>query len=43
MAAAGSRLAQLVVIDALVASLALHDQERTRLAERAGIDLPDIS
>ncbi|WP_416432320.1 MurR/RpiR family transcriptional regulator, partial [Pseudomonas paraeruginosa] len=43
MAAAGSRLAQLVVIDALVASLALRDQERTRLAERAGIDLPDIS
>ncbi|ALL17949.1 hypothetical protein NI40_012485 [Enterobacter sp. E20] len=43
MAAAGSRLAQLVVIDAVVASLALRDQERTRLAERAGIDLPDIS
>ncbi|MEE3661625.1 MurR/RpiR family transcriptional regulator [Brenneria sp. g21c3] len=43
MAAAGSRLAQLVVIDALVASLALRDQERSRLAERAGIDLPDIS
>ena len=28
---------------AVVASLALRDQERTRLAERAGIDLPDIS
>lgn len=43
MAAAGSRLAQLVVIDALVAALALRDQERSRWAERAGIDLPDIS
>lgn len=42
MAAAGSRLAQLVVIDALVAALALRDPERSRLAERAGIDLPDI-
>lgn len=43
MAAAGSRLAQLVVIDALVAALAVRDQERSRRAERAGIDLPDIS
>lgn len=43
MAAAGSRLAQLVVIDALVATLALRDLERTRWAERAGVDLPDIS
>ncbi|WP_285414299.1 MurR/RpiR family transcriptional regulator [Variovorax sp. efr-133-TYG-130] len=43
MAAAGSRLAQLVVIDALVAMLALRDPERSRRAERAGIDLPDIS
>ena len=43
MAAAGSRLAQLVVIDALTAALALRDPERSRRAERAGIDLPDIS
>jgi DNA-binding MurR/RpiR family transcriptional regulator len=43
MAAAGSRLAQLVVIDALVTALALRDQARSRRAERAGIDLPDIS
>lgn len=43
MAAAGSRLAQLVVIDALVAALALRDPERGLRAERAGIDLPDIS
>ncbi|WP_199294326.1 MurR/RpiR family transcriptional regulator [Streptomyces sp. GMY02] len=43
MAAAGSRIAQLVVIDALAAALALRDPERTRRAERAGIDLPDIS
>lgn len=43
MAAAGSRLAQLVVIDALAAALALRDRERSRWAERAGIDLPDIS
>ncbi|UZE27235.1 MurR/RpiR family transcriptional regulator [Pseudomonas asplenii] len=42
MAAAGSRLAQLVVVDALVAALALRDPERSRHAERAGIDLPDI-
>jgi len=42
MAAAGSRVAQLVVIDALVAMLALRDPERGRLAERAGIDLPSI-
>ena len=42
MAAAGSRLAQLVVIDALVAALALRDPERSGRAERAGIDLPDI-
>lgn len=43
MAAAGSRLAQLVVIDALVAALALRDPQRSRKAERAGIDLPDLS
>ncbi|WP_188898078.1 MurR/RpiR family transcriptional regulator [Microlunatus endophyticus] len=43
MAAAGSRLAQLVVIDALAAALALRDPERGRLAEQASIDLPDIS
>ena len=43
MAAAGSRLAQLVVIDALVAALALRNPERGRWVERAGIDLPDIS
>ena len=42
MAAAGSRLAQLVVIDALTATLALRDPERRRCAERAGIDLPDL-
>ncbi|RAE28827.1 MurR/RpiR family transcriptional regulator, partial [Burkholderia multivorans] len=42
MAAAGSRLAQLVVIDALVSALALRDPARSRCAERAGIDLPDI-
>lgn len=43
MAAAGSRLAQLVVIDALVAAIALRDPERSHRAERAGVDLPDIS
>jgi len=43
MAAAGSRLAQLVVVDALAAALALRDPDRVRRAERAGIDLPDIS
>lgn len=43
MAAAGSRLAQLVVIDSLVAALALRDEARSRWTERAGIDLPDIS
>lgn len=43
MAAAGSRLAQLVVLDTLVATLVLRDPDRSRLAERAGIDLPDIS
>jgi RpiR family carbohydrate utilization transcriptional regulator len=43
MAAAGSRLAHLVVIDALTTALALQDPERSRRAERAGIDLPDIS
>lgn len=42
MAAAGSRLAQLVVIDALAAALAIRDPERSRRAEHAGIDLPDI-
>jgi hypothetical protein len=43
MAAAGSRLAHLVTVDALAAALALRDPERRRLADRAGIDLPDIS
>lgn len=43
MAAAASRLAQLVVVDALAASLALRDPERSRRAERAGMDLPDIT
>ena len=43
MAAAGSRLAQLVVIDALVAALVLRDPKRSQWAERAGIDLPDLS
>jgi len=43
MAAAGSRLAQLVVVDALVAAIALRDAGRSARAERAGIDLPDIS
>ncbi|MDO7904544.1 MurR/RpiR family transcriptional regulator [Pseudomonas sp. K1(2024)] len=42
MAAAGSRLAQLVVVDSLVTALAMRDPERNRRAERAGIDLPDI-
>lgn len=42
MAAAGSRLAHLVVVDALAAALALRDPDRSRLAERAGIDLPDM-
>ncbi|RFA10749.1 RpiR family transcriptional regulator [Subtercola boreus] len=43
MAAAGSRLAQLVVVDTLAAALALGDPDRMRRAERAGIDLPDIT
>jgi DNA-binding MurR/RpiR family transcriptional regulator len=43
MAAAGSRLAHLVVIDALTTALALLDPERSRRAERAGIDLPDLA
>jgi len=43
MAAAGSRLAHLVAIDALAATLALREPERSRRAEHAGIDLPDIS
>ncbi|MFJ2954020.1 MurR/RpiR family transcriptional regulator [Streptomyces sp. NBC_00669] len=43
MAAAGSRLADLVVVDALVAALAIRDPEHSRRAERAGIDLPDIT
>lgn len=43
MAAAGSRLAQLVVLDALAAALAFRDPDRVGRAERAGIDLPDIS
>jgi RpiR family carbohydrate utilization transcriptional regulator len=43
MAAAGSRLAQLVVVDALAAALALRDPERRRRAERAGMDLPNLT
>lgn len=43
MAAAGSRLAHLVVVDALAALLALRDPRRVRRAEYAGIDLPDLS
>nr|BFF21437.1 hypothetical protein GCM10025730_49580 [Promicromonospora thailandica] len=43
MAAAGSRLAHLVVVDVLAATLALRDPDRVRRAERAGIDLPDIT
>jgi RpiR family carbohydrate utilization transcriptional regulator len=43
MAAAASRLAQLVAVDALAAGLALRDPDRVRRAEHAGIDLPDIS
>ncbi|PPF89552.1 RpiR family transcriptional regulator [Subtercola sp. Z020] len=43
MAAAGSRLAQLVVIDALAAVLALRDPERRRRAEHAGMDLPNLT
>ncbi|GAA3543626.1 MurR/RpiR family transcriptional regulator [Amycolatopsis ultiminotia] len=43
MAAAGSRLAQLVVLDALAAALAIRDPDRSRRAEHAGIDLPDLS
>lgn len=43
MAASGSRLAQLVVVDALAAALAVRDPERSRRAEHAGIDLPDIT
>lgn len=43
MAAAGSRLAQLVVVDAVATTVALRDPERARRAELAGIDLPDIS
>ncbi|RIT49903.1 MurR/RpiR family transcriptional regulator [Mycobacteroides abscessus] len=42
MAAAGSRLAQLVVVDALAAALAIRDPDRRRRAAHAGIDLPDI-
>lgn len=42
-AASGSRLAHLVVVDALVTGVALREPERIRRAERAGIDLPDLS
>jgi len=42
MAASGSRLAQLVVIDTLAAALILGDEERARRAEIAGIDLPNL-
>ncbi|MCO5970321.1 MurR/RpiR family transcriptional regulator [Actinoallomurus soli] len=42
MAAAGSRLAHLVVIDALAAALAVRDPDRSRRAAHASIDLPDI-
>jgi RpiR family carbohydrate utilization transcriptional regulator len=43
LAASASRLAQLTVVDALVATLALADPERVRRAERAGMDLPDMT
>lgn len=43
MAAAGSRLAHLAVVDVLAASLALAEPKRRRRAEYAGIDLPDIA
>ncbi|MGV0585662.1 MurR/RpiR family transcriptional regulator [Mycobacteroides chelonae] len=43
MAAAGSRLAQLVVVDALATALAIRDPDRRDRATHAGIDLPDIS
>lgn len=43
MAAAGSRLAHLAVVDTLAAALALRDPERVRRAENAGIDLPDMT
>jgi DNA-binding MurR/RpiR family transcriptional regulator len=42
MAAAGSRLAHLVVVDAIAAGIAVSDPDRRRAAEYAGIDLPDI-
>lgn len=42
MAAAGSRFAQLAVVDAIAASLALRQPDRRRRAEYAGIDIPDI-
>ncbi|MCE0765087.1 MurR/RpiR family transcriptional regulator [Pseudonocardia kujensis] len=42
VAAGGSRLAHLVVVDALVTGLSLRDPDRSRRAEHAGIDLPDI-
>lgn len=43
MAAAGSRLAHLVVVDALAAGLAVQDPSRSRRAEQAGMDLPDLA
>jgi RpiR family carbohydrate utilization transcriptional regulator len=42
MAAAGSRLAHLAVVDSIAAVLALAEPERRRRAEYAGIDLPDL-
>lgn len=43
LAASASRLAQLTVVDVLVATLALSDPGRVRRAERAGMDLPDMA
>lgn len=42
MAAAGSRLAHLTVVDVLAAMLVVTEPERRRTAELAGVDLPDI-
>lgn len=43
LAASESRLAQLTVVDVLVTALALTVPDRVRRAERAGIDLPDMT
>jgi DNA-binding MurR/RpiR family transcriptional regulator len=42
MAAAGSRIAHLAVLDALAAAIAIRDPDRRRRAQYAGIDLPDL-